>query len=154
MVRSDRFFIVGCLTVVFLLAAFSCPYFFADAKKTKPVDVVSFAFEEDGPIVEGPRSSRWPTVRAEHLRKYPCCEICGKMDFAEVHHVKPFRTNPELELDPKNLVTLCRGGKNHHFQFGHDPDGIDGPRSPNWKESNPYVLEDIKKYHRKRGTFD
>jgi hypothetical protein len=40
----------------------------------------------------------------------------------EVHHIKPFHLHPELELEPKNLITLCENksdGVNCHLLFGH-----------------------------------
>jgi 5-methylcytosine-specific restriction protein A len=68
------------------------------------------------------RSGRWPTVRKEHLEKHPYCAVCGGTEKREVHHREPFHLNPELELDPSNLVTLCesgKGGLNCHLALGH-----------------------------------
>jgi hypothetical protein len=44
--------------------------------------------------------------------------------------VIPFHIRPNLELDPSNLITLCRG---HHLYVGHNG---------NWKLWNPRVRED------------
>lgn len=82
------------------------------------------------------RNGRWPEVRATHVAKYPTCAACGGTDELNVHHVKPFWTHPQLELEPNNLITLCRS---HHFSVGHDPDGPFGPLRPNWKSANPSV---------------
>lgn len=82
------------------------------------------------------RSSRWPKVRNEHLLKHPCCEVCGGKKFLNVHHIKPFNTNPELELEPSNLITLCEAekkGVNCHLWFGH---------LGNFKTINPNVIDD------------
>jgi hypothetical protein len=47
----------------------------------------------------------------------------------QVHHIFPFHYcialgRPDLELDPRNLITLCedeprRPGQNHHLLVGH-----------------------------------
>jgi 5-methylcytosine-specific restriction protein A len=68
------------------------------------------------------RSSKWPTVRKNHLKKFPTCAVCGGTEKLEVHHVKPFHESPELELDPNNLVTLCESkskGIVCHLFVGH-----------------------------------
>ena len=62
------------------------------------------------------RSPEWPRVEKEHLKLEPVCQVCSTKDNLEVHHVEPFHLYPEKELDPKNLITLCRP---HHFLFGH-----------------------------------
>lgn len=83
------------------------------------------------------RSGRWPKVRDEHLKKYPTCAACGGSKNVQVHHIKPFHIHPELELDPKNLVSLCEAethGLNCHLLIGH---------CGNFKKENPNVLSDI-----------
>ena len=67
------------------------------------------------------RSSRWPKVRAEHLRKSPECSICRGTKKCEVHHIKSFHEHPELELDPSNFITLCEASHTFccHRIFGH-----------------------------------
>src|SRR5512135_3581631 len=68
------------------------------------------------------RSNKWPKVRAAHLAKHPACEVCGGNEKLEVHHKRPFHLHPDLELDPKNLITLCEskhGGVNCHLFVGH-----------------------------------
>lgn len=101
-----------------------------------------------------PRSPQWPTVRKRHLEREPTCAACG-LDAAgcallgmhiEVHHEEEFSDNPDRELDPTNLVTFCR---KHHFEVGHDPDGIDGPLTPRWDKANPYVRRDAKRVYDK-----
>src|SRR3990167_2401737 len=83
------------------------------------------------------RSSEWRRVRAEHLARNPLCALCGGEKTLEVHHIKMFSTNPELELDKNNLITLCESGKNgvvcHRF-FGH---------LGNYKSINPFVAGDV-----------
>ena len=76
------------------------------------------------------RSQHWPTVRKHFIESHPACEACGTKDDLNVHHVKPFHEFPELELDPSNLITLCR---EHHFAVGH---------LGNWNKANQLVRED------------
>ena len=85
------------------------------------------------------RSSQWPHVRVEHLTRWPTCAACGSIEALNVHHVEPFHAEPELELEPTNLITLCR---RHHFEIGHDPDGPWAPGRPSWSRSNPRVRID------------
>lgn len=90
------------------------------------------------------RSSQWTTVRNKFVKEHPVCEACGSNENLNVHHIKPFHSNPELELEWSNLITLCR---EHHFYIGHDPDGPNGPLKPNWKESNPNVRRDAAEFY-------
>jgi len=83
------------------------------------------------------RSKGWRKVRKTFIKKYPVCSACGSRRKLEVHHIKDFSYNPELELDPKNLITLCRSGTQCHFTFGH---------LGNWKSINPTVKEDSKQF--------
>ena len=65
------------------------------------------------------RSSQWDKMREEHIDKFPWCEICDKKGLFrsnEVHHIKPFHLFPNEELNPDNLITLCRI---HHLEWGH-----------------------------------
>lgn len=83
------------------------------------------------------RSSKWNKIRKEHLKKNPRCVVCNGKKSLEVHHIKPFNSHPELELDPNNLVTLCenkRNGVNCHLLFGH---------LGNYRSINPNVLQDV-----------
>jgi 5-methylcytosine-specific restriction protein A len=89
------------------------------------------------------RSGEWPRIRAEHLKKYPSCAVCAGLDHVEVHHKMPFHLNPKLELDPKNLITLCeakRNGANCHLLFGH---------LGNFKSLNKHVVEDSQDWNLK-----
>jgi len=83
------------------------------------------------------RSSKWNKTRKEHLKKEPKCRACGGKKKLEVHHIKPFNQSPELELNPKNLITLCeskKNGVNCHLLFGH---------LGNYKTINPNVIKDV-----------
>lgn len=84
------------------------------------------------------RSSKWPTVRKNHLAKHPCCAVCGGTEKIEVHHIVPFHENPSLELEPSNLMSLCESrsfGLVCHLLVGH---------CGNYKKINPDVIEDAK----------
>jgi len=63
------------------------------------------------------RSPKWFNVRKQHLENNPTCAACGKNKKLEVHHKVPVHINPERELDPSNLVTLCADPC--HIVFGH-----------------------------------
>jgi hypothetical protein len=82
------------------------------------------------------RSSKWSKVRKEHLKLEPSCVACAKkrkgiwakvvaiVKPVQVHHIFPFHVvvalgRPDLELDHRNLVTLCESGEKHHICLGH-----------------------------------
>lgn len=94
------------------------------------------------------RSSQWPTVRREHLKREPHCAACGRAKELEVHHIKPYHSHPELELDDGtngfdgNLVTLCADPC--HLVHGH---------LLNWRRSNPMVREDAYRYRQRIESF-
>lgn len=88
-------------------------------------------------IITG-RSYKWSKVRQEHLKANPNCAACGREDNLEVHHIEPVHKNPNRELDPTNLITLC--GKYCHLVFGH---------LMNYKSWNTNVIEDAAVYKNK-----
>ena len=79
------------------------------------------------------RNSEWPKVEKQHLKIQPHCMACksGTKVHGElqVHHIFPFHYcvalgRPDLELDQRNLITLCenkkdRHGLDHHLLIGH-----------------------------------
>ena len=75
------------------------------------------------------RSPQWRAVRDRYAAAHPCCEFCGRAA-VDVHHIQPFHLFPTRELDPNNLISLCRP---HHFIYGHAGDS---------KCENPDVLTD------------
>lgn len=81
-----------------------------------------------------PRSPQWPKVRAAYIAKHPLCECCGEdgktTGGLEAHHCQSFHEHPELELDPTNLIALCR---RCHLLIGHLAD---------FKRTNAHVRED------------
>ena len=88
------------------------------------------------------RSSQWHRVRNKHLLREPTCVVCGRKGRGlQVHHIKPFHLHPHLELDPRNLVTLCQvKGRDHHLLLGHLNE---------WESYNEHVREDAKRFYRK-----
>ena len=85
------------------------------------------------------RSSKWPTLRKHFLEAHPYCAYCGAKDRLQVHHIKPFHIDPNLELDTNNLIVLCETpGTDHHLEIGH----LGNFHS----EGNPNVVEDCRKH--------
>jgi 5-methylcytosine-specific restriction endonuclease McrA len=81
------------------------------------------------------RSPKWPATQKRFLKKFPTCAACGGTEKLNVHHKQPFHLFPDLELDPKNLITLCMDGdKDCHIKLGH---------GDNFKAYNPNVVEDV-----------
>jgi len=81
------------------------------------------------------RSYKWTEVRKNYLKEHPNCIACGRDRKLEVHHKIPVHINPDLELDPTNLVTLCADPC--HIMFGH---------LMNFKSYNNMVIEDSAVY--------
>lgn len=77
------------------------------------------------------RSSGWFRLRTGHVRENPHCAVCNSNKNLEVHHIIPVFMNASLELEPSNLITLC---KRHHFSIGHLED---------WSSYNPSLFETI-----------
>jgi hypothetical protein len=89
------------------------------------------------------RSGKWATVRKHFLEANPTCAVCGGTDRLEVHHIFPFHLDPEKELDPTNLITLCEGqrfGLNCHLLMGH---------LGSFRDVNPDVTSDAKIWNQK-----
>lgn len=89
------------------------------------------------------RSSKWASVRKNHLAQHPTCSVCGGTEKLEVHHIVPFHMNPELELDPTNLITLCESksyGIVCHLLIGH---------LGSYKTVNPDVIQDAQIWNKK-----
>jgi len=95
-----------------------------------------FRKPDPGLVAAGvPRSPKWAKVRAAHLKAHPACEACGQRDALEVHHVQPFHLQPDLELDPANLMTLC--GDPCHIVHGH---------LMAWARYSPTARTDVRTY--------
>jgi 5-methylcytosine-specific restriction endonuclease McrA len=93
------------------------------------------------------RSSKWTTIRTNYLRAHPVCEACGSTIDLNIHHVIPFHIDPSKELDPTNLITLCR---QHHLSIGH----MCSTNKPNWSCANPNVRKDAAAWLKKHKKAD
>lgn len=87
------------------------------------------------------RSGKWPRVRREFLKLHPVCACCGRKTGLEVHHVVPFHLcillgRPDLELDARNLMTLCETDQ-HHLLVGH---------LGSFDSYAPYVARDVRTF--------
>lgn len=80
------------------------------------------------------RSPQWRYVEEAFVREHPLCDYGNHkptlLNPLNVHHVDMFSKNPERELDPTNLQSVCRFHHFYHSHFG------------NWKDSNPHTRED------------
>lgn len=83
------------------------------------------------------RSSGWEAVRDAHLATSPVCVACGGVHLLQVHHIVPFSTAPDLELEPSNLITLCMGDFDCHLRLGH---------GGSFRHYNPRVVEDVAEF--------
>lgn len=97
-----------------------------------------FNFLFQGKIRYAVRSPKWKKVREQHLLEHPYCSACGRSLKVEVHHIEPVHLNPDRELDPTNLITLCDSPC--HIVFGHFLD---------YKSWNINVVKDSLKYYTK-----
>ena len=62
------------------------------------------------------RSSSWSATRKRFMRSVDRCAVCPRTRGLEAHHVIPFHIAPDLELEPENLIALCR---RCHLFVGH-----------------------------------
>jgi hypothetical protein len=106
-----------------------------------PVDLLTRDIQKDP--MEPRRNRSWEETRREFVRQHPQCEVCGRPATGEinVHHIIPFDIavscgRPDLELDFRNLITLCEGVSNHHLVVGHLSD---------WQSYNRHVRGDSKR---------
>lgn len=102
---------------------------------SSPDNTTSLAAALDPRALGHARSPEWHRVEQEHLAKEPFCRYCGGTKLLQVHHVSPFHLDPQRELDPSNLITLCedyKDGVECHLHIGH---------LGNWKTFNPHVRD-------------
>lgn len=98
-------------------------------------EVEGGAFEaRDASAHQVPRSGQWPAVRKRHLEAHPDCAVCRRTENVAVHHEQDFHSRPDLEIDPRNLITLCMPPRPCHLWWGH--------RDDYRKPANPDVRED------------
>jgi len=75
------------------------------------------------------RCTDWQTFESEYLSKHPVCQCCKSIVGLKIHHIIPLQyclslERPDLELDERNLITLCSYSKgklcyDHHLLLGH-----------------------------------
>ena len=71
------------------------------------------------------RSKHWPEAEKAFRAQHPHCQSCPETGHLNVHHKYPFHyvvgcERPDLELDPRNLMTLCVDpDQEHHLLLGH-----------------------------------
>jgi hypothetical protein len=71
------------------------------------------------------RSPAWGGVEKAFRAAHAHCQACDENQQLNVHHMYPFHYvvlcgRPDLELDPRNLMTLCtRKDREHHVLLGH-----------------------------------
>lgn len=71
------------------------------------------------------RSPLWSKRQKAHLKIQPFCLVCGDSRSLQAHHKYPFHFviavgRPDLELDERNLFTLCTDtADQHHVLVGH-----------------------------------
>ena len=79
------------------------------------------------------RSPHWPSVEKSFKEQNPDCIYCGddsgKIYGIQIHHIHPFHQvvgvgRADLELDPRNLCSLCetevgKPAPDHHITCGH-----------------------------------
>jgi hypothetical protein len=98
-----------------------------------------------------PRSPEWAAFAKAHLLSQPECIACGPLwkppTPVQVHHIFPVHFiralgRPDLELDSRNVVTLCSDlralpGQDHHLILGHLDD---------FEAANPATRADAERY--------
>ncbi|MEO8970204.1 MAG: hypothetical protein ABI406_01235 [Ktedonobacteraceae bacterium] len=118
---------------------------FSGQTEAPPVPNPTTVTTDSGIIAAGeiPRSGAWHGVEQAHLNAHPACAACGlgqPGQGLQVHHMLPFHFcvklgRPELELDERNLMTLCdKSINNHHLLLGHLGD---------FQSYNPSVKADV-----------
>jgi hypothetical protein len=92
--------------------------------------VVDHGHEEAIRTIGQGRSSRWPAVEKAFRKIHPQCVAClvKSVKHVQIHHRFPFHYcialgRPDLELDMRNLITLCEWpshpSPDHHLLIGH-----------------------------------
>jgi hypothetical protein len=123
------------------------------------------------------RSPQWSAVEKQHLKLQPLCVACkpgtNSQAKLQVHHIFPFHYcialgRPDLELDQRNLITLCENeaghpADNHHLLVGHLDDfqssnlevvadaqttfqgmaAADIKQDPRWKQKEAHRLKSL-----------
>ncbi len=114
----------------------------SNAKNIRISQAVNYCFNASGEMefYGVPRHAKWDKVRREHLENNRSCLVCDIKLGLDVHHIIPYWQRPDLELDLKNLVTLCGPPWNHHFWWGH---------LGSWKSYNLRIERDAEWFKRR-----
>jgi hypothetical protein len=98
-----------------------------------------------------PRHPHWNKINEGYLKKQPKCVVCGISENVVAHHIYPMHLCSEvgradLELDERNLITLCENGSisNHHLLIGH---------LGSFESYNPEIDTDVVKFKCKKDQF-
>lgn len=94
-------------------------------------------------LLAGERDSRWPALRKKYIQAHPRCEACNTLQEVQVHHIVPVKKDPSKELDPFNLISLCKKGC--HLKIGH---------GGSYQFFNPGCKEDALSLLKGKGTFE
>lgn len=145
--KPDRF--RGVLTWVDQTPGIDAAGFPAHTRRVMPVKSKRAAdraiFRKNGIA----RSPEWDEVERAFRAAHPRCAACDETAAVNVHHQFPFHYvvgcgRPDLELDPRNLVTLCtKPACQHHLLLGHLDD---------WESYSPAVNRFIKRYAGQAGA--
>ena len=94
---------------------------------------VVYSIVREKVVKKATRSKQWSKVEKAHLIAQPFCAACGSTHLLQVHHKIPPSLAPSLELDPRNLITLCTDFYECHYRIGHGAD---------YRSFSPTVVED------------
>lgn len=105
--------------------------------------IIDHGHEEAMRTIGRGRSPEWPKIEKAFRKLHPQCACCivPSIKHVQIHHRFPFHYcvalgRPDLELDMRNLITLCEWktpSPNHHLLVGHLDD---------FQSSNLEVAED------------
>ena len=88
-------------------------------------------------VLGGVRSPKWGKVRKDFININPFCAVCYTKKRLEAHHIIPVNIDKSKELDPTNLIVLCRSD---HLLYGH---------LNSWKSFNYDVRKDAEIWRQK-----
>jgi 5-methylcytosine-specific restriction endonuclease McrA len=77
------------------------------------------------------RSPKWREFSKAIIKAEGVCSVCTRTRGLECHHEIPFWIAQDLELEPDNVIVLCR---RCHLIFGHNG---------NWKRLNASCSTDV-----------
>ena len=60
----------------------------------------------------------WQRFRAMVIIKRPCCEDCLWEPSLDVHHILKLKERPDLRLDERNVLALCKPCHSRRTQKG------------------------------------